>query len=134
VDRSFLGHGVFADEAPYREFCDELEAPTSDSEVVAVSSVGVVVVEDGLERFRGGAGERLVADVDPLVREGGEDRCAFATKGAITASEYSSSAASPTSIAMSGCDSRCSRMAGLVTGIGLLRASTSVHDSTPSRT
>jgi len=51
-----------------------------------VASVGIVVIEDGGEGFRLLGVDRFVADVDPAIGVGGEEFCALASKGRITAS------------------------------------------------
>jgi hypothetical protein len=76
---------LLPDQAADVELGDELEPPTSDDDVVSVAAVGIVVIEDGFDRF--GLRERPgVADVEPLVGVGGEEVCALASKGSITAS------------------------------------------------
>ena len=51
-----------------------------------MSSVGVVVVEDGLKGLGRLGDEGVLADVDPFVGVGGEDLESSGTKGPITAS------------------------------------------------
>lgn len=69
---------------PYADLSDELDPPSGDAEVVSVSPVGVVVVEDRFNGVGCGVPEAFFADVDRLIGEGGDDFCAAASKGSIT--------------------------------------------------
>jgi hypothetical protein len=80
----------------------QLQAPPGYADIVAMPSVRVVVIEDRLDGFRGLGDGPFVGDVDPVIGVGGDEIDARTTKGAITASEYSASASSPTVIAASG--------------------------------
>jgi hypothetical protein len=99
-----------------------------------VASVGVVEVEERLDRFRlvdldpELAG---VADVGSGVGDCGDEGDARWSKGSSTCSAYCSSATSPAAIASSGCSWRKARMAGRLGSTSLPLASTSVHDSMP---
>ena len=88
---------------PYADLRDVLESPTRSCVIGVVPSVGVVVIEDRRERFRGFASEPIGADVDGSVGEVGEDSEALLTKGSSTCSWYKPSATSASSIAMSSC-------------------------------
>jgi hypothetical protein len=97
---------LLADYAADAEFCEELESPSRDLEVVAVASVRVVEVEDRLERLRGSGGEPVCGDVDPFGGVAGEDLDAFTSKGTSTTFAYRLSASSATVIAASRSDMR----------------------------
>ena len=102
---------VRPDQSADIELGDELEAPARNADVVPMASIREVEVEDRLEGFGGCGDEGVVADVDPLVGECGDEFDALRSKGMTTFSPYSSSAASPTAIAMSRFDSSRSSMA-----------------------
>ena len=111
---------------------DELESPSGDADVVSVSSVGIVEIEDRFEGFPlSDEGVEPVGwgDVDPPVGEGCDEADAFATKGRITFSMYSWSATSASSAAMSYRVRMYSPTVGRLTGMG--PSSSSVHDSMP---
>ena len=73
-----------AHERAVLHFRDQLKTPPGDADIGMVSSVWEVVVEDGLDRFRGAGTEPFLADVDPLIGVGGEEVDAVLTKGPIT--------------------------------------------------
>jgi hypothetical protein len=79
-------------------FCEVLEAPPGEVEVIAVPSVRVLVVEDGLEGFGRFGGKAVGADVDASVGVGGEDFDARSSKGSSTSFMYMPSAASARSV------------------------------------
>lgn len=66
------------------EFGDKLEPPSSDSEVVSVAAVGIAVIEDREDRFRGLVDDGVVGDIDPLVCVESKDLCPLSIKGSIT--------------------------------------------------
>lgn len=124
-----MGHG--AGERAHAELGYDLETPAGAGEVSAVEAVGVVVVEDGFDRFwrfdvpdRGG-------DVDPFVCPFRNKVCAFVTKGRITASMYRSSATSAIGADTAKSDRSRVRIVASLTGIPLPNSSTSVHASIP---
>jgi hypothetical protein len=80
-------HESFAlpDQATDAEFRDELESPSRDFDVVTVSTIGIVEIEDGFERLADAFAGPLprVGDVES-VGVGGDEVDAFASKGSIT--------------------------------------------------
>ena len=72
----------------------ELQPPARDHNVVAVSPVWVVEVEDRFDGLGAVGDAPFVGDIGSTVGVGCEYACALFTKGVITASEYSSSASS----------------------------------------
>ena len=50
----------------------ELKPPPCDADILSVPTVGEVVIEDGLGRFRGAGDRPFVADVDAAIGVGGE--------------------------------------------------------------
>jgi hypothetical protein len=97
---------LLASYAAVAEFCEELEPPARDLEVVAVAPVRVVEVEDRLESFRGSACEPFDGDVVPVVGVGGDDVDALRSKGTSTTFAYRPSASSATVMAASRSDMR----------------------------
>lgn len=78
---------LLTDQAADTELCEKVESPSSDDEVVAVSSVGIVVIEDGFDRFgRFADSPEGFADVGASVCEGGEEFDALRSKGSSTVS------------------------------------------------
>jgi hypothetical protein len=70
---------------PYVAFGEVLETPAGDEVVVTMAAVGILVVEDGFDRFGRLTGDAFGADVDGAVGVGGEELDALASKGRSTA-------------------------------------------------
>jgi hypothetical protein len=83
---SHLGHPCLflgchlADPRPHRSLGKVLEPPASDHQVVAVAAIWVLVVEDRFDRV-GLLPEPGVAEVDPFIRDRGEDVSPLFAKG-----------------------------------------------------
>jgi hypothetical protein len=89
-----------SNQATHFELGNQLESPAGDADIIAMPSVGEVVIEDGFDRFRG-FGSESRADVDPSVGIGSDDVEPRLSKGRITLSEYRLSACSATAVAAS---------------------------------
>ena len=83
-DPFVLDGGVLADHGTDLELGDQLEAPARNGEVVAVTAVGVVVVEDRFDRFDGVGVASGGADVDAAIGVGGDEVDARPSKGRTT--------------------------------------------------